>query len=72
MPSGASDGELDLLSALGLTAGVDASAVADLLGVIDVDAPMCSQRWHPLSAVPMMWGRLRAVNELGGGRLPPP
>ena len=29
MPSGASDGELDLLSALGLTAGEGASAVAD-------------------------------------------
>ena len=33
MLSGASDGELDLLSALGLTAGEGASAVADLVGI---------------------------------------
>ena len=31
---------------------------------------MCGQRWQPLSAVPTLWGRLRVVNELGGGRLP--
>ena len=38
MPSGASDGELDLLSALGLTAGEGATAVADLLADPTVDS----------------------------------
>ena len=31
---------------------------------------MCGQRWQPLSAVPTLWARPRAVIELGGGRLP--
>jgi hypothetical protein len=31
---------------------------------------MCGQRWQPLSAVPTLWGRLRVVNESGGGRPP--
>ena len=38
MASGASDGELDLLSALGLTAGEGATAVADLLADPTVDS----------------------------------
>ena len=32
--------------------------------------PMCGQRRQPLSAVPTLWARPRAVIELGGGRLP--
>ena len=32
--------------------------------------PMCGRRWQPLSAVPTLWARPRAVNESGGGRLP--
>jgi hypothetical protein len=31
---------------------------------------MCGQQWQPLSAVPTLWGRLRVVNESGGGRPP--
>ena len=31
---------------------------------------MCGQRRQPLSAVPTLWARPRAVIELGGGRLP--
>ena len=29
-----------------------------------------ARRWQPLSAVPTLWARPRAVIELGGGRLP--
>jgi hypothetical protein len=31
---------------------------------------MCGQRRQPLSAIPTLWARPRAVIELGGGRLP--
>jgi hypothetical protein len=30
----------------------------------------CTRRWQPLSAVPTLWARPRAVIELGGGRPP--
>ena len=47
MPSGASDGELDLLSALGLTAGEGASAVVDLLADPTVDTTAVRARPRP-------------------------
>ena len=48
MPSGASDGELDLLSALGLTAGEGASAVADLVGRSSTSTRPVRARPRPL------------------------